>query len=236
MADSSIPQIAAIGGLSTLFVMATEQEYGPALRARIRPLVTGVGPVEAAAETAAALATLRHHGRLPDLVFSLGSAGSRRLDHAAIYQIASVAYRDIDASPLGFEKGVTPFLDHPVAIPIPHRIPGIPAASISTGGGIVSGAAYDRIDADMVDMESFAVLRAAHRFGVPTIGLRGISDGKSELTGLHDWTEYLHVIDEKLGAALDDFAVHVAAGRFALVRPDSRPATGHRVADSGRIA
>ena len=206
----------AIGDLSVLFVMATEQEYGEHLRTRIRPLISGVGPVEAAAETAAALAGLGHRDELPDLVFSLGSAGSRTLEHAGLYQIASVAYRDMDASPLGFEKGATPFLDHPVAIPIVYRIPDIPAASLSTGGAIISGAGYDAIDADMVDMESFAVLRAAHRFGVPMIGLRGISDGRNDLTGLHDWTEYLHVIDEKLAAALDDFAGHVQAGRFAL--------------------
>ena len=210
------PAVARIGDLSVLFVMATEQEYGEHLRQRIRPLITGVGPVEAAAATAAALSTLRHGGELPDLVFSLGSAGSRTLEHAGIYQIASVAYRDMDASPLGFEKGATPFLDHPVAIPIPHRIPDLPAASISTGGAIISGGAYDGIDADMVDMESFAVLRAAHRFGVPTVGLRGISDGRSDLTGLHDWTEYLHLIDEKLAAAIDDFTGHVDSGRFRI--------------------
>ena len=207
-----------IGGLGVLFVMATEQEYGPALKARIRPLMTGVGPVEAAAATGAAMAVLAHRERLPDLVFSIGSAGSRRLEHAAVYQIGSVGYRDIDASPFGFTKGVTPFLDHPVAIPIPHRIPGIPVASISTGGGVVSGAGYDAIEADMVDMETFAVLRAAARVGVPTVGLRGISDGRTELTGFHDWTEYLHVIDERLARALDDFAGHVAAGRFRLDR------------------
>ncbi len=210
------PVVETIGGLPVLFVMATEQEYGAALRQRIRPLITGVGPVEAAAATAAALSMLHHGGRLPDLIFSLGSAGSRTLEHAGVYQIASVAYRDMDASPLGFAKGATPFLDHPVAIPIPHRIPGIPAASISTGGAIVSGAGYDGIDADMVDMESFAVLRAAHRFGLPTIGLRGISDGRNDLTGLRDWTEYLHLIDEKLAAAIDDFAGHVEAGRFRV--------------------
>jgi len=68
----------------------------------------------------------------------------------------------------------------------------------------------------MVDMESFAVYRAAARFGVPMVGLRGISDGRDELTGLHDWTEYLHVIDEKLAAALEAFAGHVTAGRFRL--------------------
>lgn len=208
------PPVHTFGNLAVLFVMATEQEYGVHLRRVITPVMTGVGPVEAAAGTAAALATLQAQGRLPDLVFSLGSAGSRKLEHAAPYQIASVAYRDMDASPLGFPKGATPFLDEPAIIPIGRLIPGVPAASISTGGAIVSGAAYDAIDADMVDMESFAVYRAAARFGVPMIGLRGISDGRNELTGIHDWTEYLHVIDEKLALAIEDFAGHVLAGRF----------------------
>ena len=51
---------------------------------------------------------------------------------------------------------------------------------------------------------------------MPTIGLRGISDGRADLTGLHDWTEYLHILDEKLAAALDAFAGHVEAGRFRI--------------------
>ena len=216
MIDRSIPHLSHMGDLAVLFVMATEQEYGPFLRHLITPVITGVGPVEAAAATAAALGRLAATGKTPDLVFSLGSAGSRTLEHAGIYQIASVAYRDMDVSALGFAKGVTPFFDLPAVIPIPDRIPGVPAASISTGANIISGAGYDAIDADMVDMESFAVLRAAHRFGVPMIGLRGISDGRNELTGLHDWTEYLHVIDQKLAVTLEDFAGAVAAGRFRL--------------------
>jgi adenosylhomocysteine nucleosidase len=216
MIENAVSHITKFGQLAVLFVMATEQEYGDHLRKRIRPLITGVGPVEAAAATAAALAALAHASSRPDLVFSLGSAGSRRLEHAAVYQIASVAYRDMDASPFGFEKGATPFLDEPAVIPIPHRLPDIPVASISTGAAIVSGGAYDSIEADMVDMESFAVLRAAHRFSLPMIGLRGISDGRADLTGLHDWTEYLHIIDEKLAGAIDAFALHVADGRFRL--------------------
>ena len=87
---------------------------------------------------------------------------------------------------------------------------------LSTGGGVISGAAYDAIDADMVDMETYAVLRAARRFGVPTIGLRGISDGRNALTGMHDWREYLHVLDEKLAAAIAAFRRDVASGRFTL--------------------
>jgi len=205
-----------IAGLPVLFVMATEHEYGPHLRKLIAPLITGVGPVEAAAVTGAALAALAHAGRLPQLVLSLGSAGSRSLDHAGVYQIASVAYRDMDASALGFEKGVTPFLGAPAVAEIALRIPGLPAASISTGANIVSGAAYDAIAADMVDMESYAVYRAAQRFGLPMAGLRGISDGRSDLTGLRDWTEYLHILDEKLAAILEALPGHVAAGRFRI--------------------
>ncbi len=214
MTANQAPHLSRMGNLDVLFVMATEQEYGPFLRGMITPLITGVGPVEGAAATSAALARLAVAGEMPDLVFSLGSAGSRTLDHAGIYQIASVSYRDMDASILGFPKGATPFLDEPAVIPIPDRIPDIPAASISTGGAIISGAGYDAITADMVDMESFAVLRAARRFGLPMVGLRGISDGRNDLTGLHDWTEYLHVIDEKLALALEDFAGAVTAGRF----------------------
>ena len=36
------------GVADILYVMATELEYGPELRSRITPLITGVGPVEAA--------------------------------------------------------------------------------------------------------------------------------------------------------------------------------------------
>ncbi|MEP2118491.1 MAG: 5'-methylthioadenosine/S-adenosylhomocysteine nucleosidase [Bauldia litoralis] len=217
------PPVSRYGTLSVLFVMATEQEYGPHLQRRITPVITGVGPVEAAVGAAAALGELDRVGALPDLVCSLGTAGSASLEHAGIYQVSSVAYRDMDASPIGFDKGVTPFSGEPAVIAVADRIPDIPAASISTGGNIVSGKAYDAIAADMVDMETYSVARAARRFGVPMIGLRGISDGRSDLTGLHDWTEFLHILDEKLAVCLDAFADHVAEGRF---RPGAGDAGG----------
>jgi adenosylhomocysteine nucleosidase len=66
-----------------------------------------------------------------------------------------------------------------------------------------SGEAYDAIDADMVDMETYAVVRAAARFGLPVIGVRGVSDGKADLTVLEDWTGTLSVIDQGLADALD---------------------------------
>ncbi len=205
-----------IGGKSVLFVMAVEAEYGPHLKRLFTPLMTGVGPVEAAVRLGAELATLKADGTLPDLVVSLGSAGSRKLEQTEIYQAVSVSYRDMDASPLGFEKGATPFLDLPVTVPLPFVIPGIRTAALSTGGAIISGVAYDAVDADMVDMETFACLRACQVFGVPLIGLRGISDGAADLRHVNDWTEYLHVIDEKLAAAIGLLEQAIASGAIRL--------------------
>ncbi|MDX8452337.1 5'-methylthioadenosine/S-adenosylhomocysteine nucleosidase [Mesorhizobium sp. VK9D] len=209
-------KVSRLSGKSVLFVMAVEAEYGQHLKDLFTPLMTGVGPVEAGVRLGAELAALKAEGALPDLIVSLGSAGSRKLEQAEIYQAVSVSYRDMDASPLGFEKGATPFLDLPVAVPLPFVIPGIKTAALSTGGAIISGLAYDAIDADMVDMETFACLRACQLFGVPLIGLRGISDGAADLRHVNDWTEYLHVIDEKLAAAVGFLEQAIASGAVRL--------------------
>lgn len=193
----------SFGPITALCVMAAEAEYGPALRARIKPLITGFGPVEAAVATTAVLAMLEHEGRLPDLVISLGSAGSQTLDHGRVYWVDEVGYRDMDATALGFARGVTPFLDQPASLTLASGPQGQPYARLATGGSVVTGEAYDAIEADMVDMETYAVVRAAARYGLPVIGLRGISDGKADLTVLEDWTGTLAVIDEGLAEALD---------------------------------
>ncbi|TCD13318.1 5'-methylthioadenosine/S-adenosylhomocysteine nucleosidase [Oricola cellulosilytica] len=200
-----------VAGARILYVMAADAEYGDHLKSRFMPLICGVGPVEAAVNVTRALA-----GSRPDIVFSLGSAGSRTLEQAEVYQIAGVGYRDMDASPLGFEKGRTPFLDLPAEVALPFSIDGIPSARLSTGANIVSGAAYDGIDADMVDMETFAILRACMTFDVPLVGLRGVSDGAADLHHFDDWTQYLHVIDEKLAAAVDLVEAAMRDGLLSL--------------------
>ncbi|MBO3758723.1 5'-methylthioadenosine/S-adenosylhomocysteine nucleosidase [Ciceribacter sp. L1K23] len=209
-------EIKSVGGKDILFVMAVEAEYGPFLKSRIDPLMTGVGPVEAAVKLTRALAALDAQKEPPHLVVSLGSAGSSILEQTEVYQVSAVSYRDMDASPLGFPKGHTPFLDLPASVELPLRIPKLPAATLSTGANIVSGETYKAIDADMVDMETFAVLRACHAFNLPLIGLRGISDGRHDLKHVDDWRQYLHVVDQKLALALDSLFEALEDGIFGL--------------------
>ena len=184
-----------IAGRRVLFVMAVDAEYGPHLKARFTPLLTGVGPIEAGIAMGAALHSLEARESLPDLVVSLGSAGSRRCPLGEIFQIASVSWRDMDATRLGFPKGVTPMVDHPVDIPLVTPLP-LPLARLSTGANVVGGEDYAGIDADMVDMESFAIARACARYDVPLMGLRGVSDGPGELDHINSWMELLGLIDE----------------------------------------
>lgn len=207
-----MPDCEMIAGQSVLFVMAADAEYGPALSRRFKPLMTGVGPVEAALGTGIALRDLNQSTGLPDLVVSLGSAGSRSCTLGEVYQVASVSWRDMDASRLGFTKGVTPFIDHPVDLPLRTPLE-LRAMRLSTGADIVGGDEYAAINADMVDMETFAVARACQRFDVPLMGLRGISDGPGELADMLGWTQLLALLDERLAVAVDQLADALEAFR-----------------------
>jgi len=202
------------GVADLLYVMATELEYGAELRGRISPLICGVGPIEAAAAVTERLTRLSIDDKLPLMVVLLGSSGSSELEQCGLYQASSVSWRDVDATALGFELGTVPYLDQPAVIPLGPFIPGIPLASLSTGADIVSGAVYDLIEADMVDMETYAVLRACQRFGLPLISLRGISDGDRELGSIADWTQYLGIIDIKLAEAVDRLEAAIAEGNL----------------------
>lgn len=206
----------SFAGRQILFVMAAEPEYGEHLKKRFVPLITGVGPVEAAIALTANLHELAAKKKLPDLIVSIGSAGSRVLEQAEVYQVSDVGYRDMDASALGFEKGVTPFLDRPASIVLPYVIPGLPRASLSSGGNVVTGFAYDNILAQMVDMETYSVVRVAEHFGLPVIGLRGISDGRTSVTEISHWTASLEELDRNLAQAVDKLAAAIEGEALPL--------------------
>ncbi len=213
MRSPADPALVMLGGVPVLALMATSAEHGPHLGARLDPVLVGVGPVEAAVNATLALGALARAGTPPALVLSLGSAGSHRLAQTSVHRVASVSWRDIDASALGFERGRTPFLDLPAERALPALAPSLPAARLSTGADVVATpAAYAAIDADMVDMETYAILRACEAHGVPLVGLRAISDGDVALERYGDWADCLPLLDERLAEAVDALAADLADG------------------------
>ena len=85
-------------------------------------------------------------------------------------------------------------------------------SDFAVGASVVSGTDYDFIDADMVDMESYAVLRACQLFDLPLVVLRGVSDGDQGLREVADWTRYLDIIDDRLAEAVDRLEAAFASG------------------------
>jgi adenosylhomocysteine nucleosidase len=234
-------------GVTALVVMATEHECGAHLKQLgIKPLITGVGPVQAAIELTHALVQLidAQPSRRPDVIINLGSAGSATLEQGAVYRVARSHYRDMDASAFGFARGQTPFSPHPGTVEAAPIMPDFPCASCSSGANVVSD--HGITGADLADMEYSALNEVAMRFGIALIGFKGISDGKKPLTGeLVQWTELLPVIDRNLAVAIASLKTRIAQGEInkddltqmpshwrpehaTFGRQASRSTTGHR--------
>lgn len=215
--------------ISALVVMATELEYGAHLKELgVRPLLTGLGPVQAATVLTYALATMAP--RRPDVIVNLGSAGSATLQQGAVYRVSHSSYRDMDASAFGFAKGQTPFSPHPPVVAAADIMRGFPAASCSSGANVVGD--HESTGADLADMEYAALNEVAMKFGIALIGFKGVSDGAKPLTGeLVQWTELLPVIDKNLAVVIAELKARLNRGEITkqeLIRMPAHWISEHR--------
>jgi futalosine hydrolase len=152
-----------------LVVAATEREL--AAPAGWYALCCGVGPVEAASATAAAIAVRR-----PLAVLHVGIAGARRA--RAVPPVSFVIGSESRYSDLGVPSTWAPHtvIAAPALIEAAQRV--LPAAlrlPIGTSGRI-GGVP----DCDVEAMEGFGVLRAAEAAGIPAIEVRCISNDVEE--------------------------------------------------------
>jgi futalosine hydrolase len=130
-------------------------------------LACGIGPVEAAAATAAALARAR-----PGAVLHVGIAGGRGLAVGTVAIGARAVYDDLAAA-VRLERSVEPA---PELLAAARRaLPDAPVVEIATSGGVFRSA-----EAPVEAMEGFGVLRAAALAGVPAIELRAVSNAVGE--------------------------------------------------------
>jgi nucleoside phosphorylase len=143
-----------------LVIGATERELAPVMGART--LVCGIGPVEAAAATARALA-----GEPPDAVLHVGIAGARGLPPLSVVLGAEAVYCDA-TGPLVPARVLpdTALLERLRAV-LPDAVVRPIGTSARVGGSH---------GVDVEAMEGFAVLRACELVGVPAVELRVVSN------------------------------------------------------------
>jgi predicted 5'-methylthioadenosine/S-adenosylhomocysteine nucleosidase len=151
-----------------LVVAATEREL--ALIDGLETFCCGIGPVEAALQTAREL-----QERRPEAVVQVGIAGSRTLEPPALVLGSEAVYCDVldPGSTLPRVEWALPdaaLLERVrAALPEAHVLP------IATCGKVGGGTGFD-VEA----MEGFGVLRACELLGVPAVELRAISNSPDE--------------------------------------------------------
>jgi futalosine hydrolase len=151
-----------------LVVAATERELAPI--EGFDTFCCGIGPVEAALQTARAI-----EERRPEAVIHVGIAGSRTLEPPALVLGSEAVYCDVidTSSTMPRIERVRPdaaLLERArAALPEAHVLP------IATCGKVGGGTGFD-VEA----MEGFGVLRACELAGVPALELRAISNSPDE--------------------------------------------------------
>ena len=146
-----------------LVVAATQRELEGA---RAETLVCGVGPVEAAARTAAALAE-----RKPDAVLHVGRAGARALEPLSLVLGSESVYEDVSAA-----VPVVARVEPDAALLARCRAAFPEALVLPIGTSAAVGGGSCEVEA----MEGFGVLRACALAGVPAVELRVVANSPDE--------------------------------------------------------
>jgi len=151
-----------------MVVAATERElaFVRETDGRIVVLACGIGPVEAAVATAAALSERR-----PDALLHVGIAGARGIDPTALVIGSESVYEDTDSRLV--HSRVKP--DARLLAAAQRALPNARVLPIGTSAR-VGGTRDCRVEA----MEGFSVLRAAEVAGVPAVEVRAISNDVDE--------------------------------------------------------
>ncbi len=145
-----------------LVVAATERELAGAAGAAT--LACGIGPVEAAATSARALAGLRR----PAALLHVGIAGARGIPVPQLVIGSEAVYED------ALVGGLVPERERPDPRLVDAAQRALPEARVLPIGtsARVGGTSSCEVEA----MEGFAVLRAARLAGVPAVEVRAVSN------------------------------------------------------------
>jgi adenosylhomocysteine nucleosidase len=171
-----------------LLVVALEEEAAHLHVSDLPVLVTGVGKVNAAIAVSVTLAEAS-----PSRIVNVGTAGALRDGVTGTNVVGWVGQHDLDDEALFALSGL--HFSEPVTL-------------ASDGPRLVTGDAFISDDAvrarlaqhaDLVDMEGYAVARAAIAAGVPVTLVKQVSDAAGSAAG-RSWRDNVDACAEALGA------------------------------------
>lgn len=147
--------------------VALEDELPPDPARGVEVVYTGVGKVNAALAAAEAFARRR-----PALAVNYGTAGAVEPGLSGLIECGGAAQRDMDLRPLGLDLGVTWGDSEPALLRW--------AEGPVVGSGDSFAAARPELPCDLVDMEAYALAKAALRAGSAFRCLKYVTDAADE--------------------------------------------------------
>ncbi|MFZ4487363.1 MAG: nucleosidase [Candidatus Nanopelagicales bacterium] len=171
-----------------LLVVALEEEATHLHPLGLPILVTGAGKVNAAVAVATTVGEQRPHS-----LINLGTAGALRPGFTGSHVVARVTQHDLDDAALFSLTG----LHFGEAIDVAASGP-----TLTTGDAFIADpAARERLaqHADLVDMEAYAIARAAAAARIPVTIVKQVSDEASSEAAT-SWTESVDECSQHLSA------------------------------------
>ncbi len=147
---------------------------------------TGLGKINATSKTLEII-----NDCSPSLIINYGTAGSLTRGLKGLVEVTKFCQRDMDASPLGFKIGETPF-DEVGEINF-----GSSGYSCGTGDSFVTQT--PKLKTDLVDMEAYAIAKICY--------LKGI-----------EFKCFKYVSDNADAGASDDWAENISAGKKLFIK------------------
>ena len=179
--------------MKILILVALKDELDVNEIGDLKVYYSGVGKVNAAIKT---LQVIQKHS--PDLIINFGTAGSLNPRLSGLLEVGSFYQRDMNASPLGFEVGQTPFEED---IEITFGREGV---TCGTGDKFVTSTPI--LKTDIVDMEAYAIAKVCKLKNIDFRCFKFISDN-ADNEAKDDWVDNVSLgaklFIEKIGSLKD---------------------------------
>ena len=158
-----------------LILVAIEEELKRAKLPNHQIEYVGVGKVNAVFNT---LKAIEKHS--PQQIINFGTAGTLDENIKGLVEVSSFFQRDMDASPLGFKVGQTPF-EEDIEITFGRE-------GLTCGTGDMFVTSTPTLKTDIVDMEAFAIAKVCKLKNIDFRCFKFISDN-ADSEAKNDWVD-----------------------------------------------